>query len=401
MEIQRQDVIVIGGGVSGCATVLSLLKYGKKLKCVLVDESDPSQFKIGESLPAEAGQILGQLHPKLPEYLRDQVASGIHLQCTGNASAWASPEVEERHSILNPFGHGLHLNRAVFDKLIKDMIIPCEDHPGSDVMTIQGKFIKVEKHPSGDWLVEVNVDSEIRILRATWLVDATGRKASIAMKARNDAGAKSITSDQLLAFYTLFKGPEFLDSEEGDNDNRTLIEATPDGWFYSSLVGRSPSTRIVVFHTTPSHAVAKQARKRDDFMNLLGATAIQIPRIIEEHDYTMLPGYPKCTAAGSSHLDRVCNVDEHWVAVGDAAAAFDPLSSQGMITGLEMGLYLGAILGQHLQGEIDPQAMELTWEEMYVALRADYEKNRSYYYSIVKRFAGEEFWEKVNSIAKG
>ena len=45
--------------------------------------------------------------PHLAQPRANGVASGTHLLCTGNASAWASSDLQERHSIMNPFGHGL------------------------------------------------------------------------------------------------------------------------------------------------------------------------------------------------------------------------------------------------------------------------------------------------------
>ena len=40
-------------------------------------------------------------------------------------------------------------------------------------------------------------------------------------------------------------------------------------------------------------------------------------------------------AAGTAHLDRP--VGDGWLAAGDAAASFDPLSSQGILTAVLMG----------------------------------------------------------------
>lgn len=206
-------------------------------------------------------------------------------------------------------------------------------------------------------------------------------------------------SDPLLAFYALFVGPELTDPAEGDNDNRTLIEATPDGWFYSSLLSRSPCTRVVAFHTLPNHAAAKRSRRRDGFLDILLSSAPLIAQIIVENDYTMdaRGGYPRCTAAGSSYLDKVCDSSSHWVAVGDAAIAFDPLSSQGIVTSLEMGFYVGMILAEHLEGDFAAPGLEDKVDNMYHGIREDYERHRRYYYGAVKRFKEENFWKDVCS----
>ena len=47
------------------------------------------------------------------------------------------------------------------------------------------------------------------------------------------------------------------------------------------------------------------------------------------------PGAPLVVAAGTAHLDPP--VGAGWLAAGDAAASFDPLSSQGILTAVLMG----------------------------------------------------------------
>lgn len=126
----------------------------------------------------------------------------------------------------------------------------------------------------------------------------------------------------------------------------------------------------------------------------------------------------QCTAAGSSVLEPYASWEggsegefgegRGWCAVGDAALAFDPLSSQGIITALDAGAFLGARLAQTLSaspedmsagvlGSHDCQlplspfpdfVRELT--AAYERVREKYEHGRKHYYDIVQRFdAGE------------
>ena len=203
-----------------------------------------------------------------------------------------------------------------------------------------------------------------------------------------------MSPNPLLGFYALFTGPSASDATDGDNDNRTLIEATPDGWLYSSLLSRNPCTRIVVFHTLPTHPSAKCARKKEGFIDILQETSNHIWNIIETCDYTVDEGYPRCTAAGSSYLDKIGSEEERWIAVGDAAMAFDPLSSQGMMTSLEMGFYVGSLLAKRIEDSAAP-SIEQSLKEVYMLVREEYERHRDYYYGIVERFEGQSFWENV------
>ena len=144
-------------------------------------------MKIGESLPPESGRLLQYLHPSLPKQLSSRVESGVYTSCTGNASAWSSSVLEERHAIFNPFGHGLHLNRADFDELLRNtVVVNCtSESNNSRFLFEKGRFKSIFRNEEGLWNVEIEDDKEVRkIFVAKWIVDATGRKASVATKVR-------------------------------------------------------------------------------------------------------------------------------------------------------------------------------------------------------------------------
>lgn len=144
-------------------------------------------MKIGESLPPESGRLLQYLHPTLPKQLSSRVESGVYTSCTGNASAWSSSVLEERHAIFNPFGHGLHLNRADFDELLRNtVVVNCtSESNNSRFLFEKGRFKSIFRNEEGLWNVEIEDDKEVRkIFVAKWIVDATGRKASVATKVR-------------------------------------------------------------------------------------------------------------------------------------------------------------------------------------------------------------------------
>lgn len=208
-------------------------------------------------------------------------------------------------------------------------------------------------------------------------------------------GAKIITPSPLLAFYAVFVAPASDEWTAGDNDMRTLIEATADGWWYSSLISHNPDARIVVFHTLPVHPAAKSSRRPEGFLDRLYESTTHISAIIVEWEYVLQERYPRCTAAGSSYLEMACNATDRWVAVGDAALAFDPLSSQGIMTALEMGIYLGLQLSQHIEKELTDEDFDHRLGDIYTKVREEYERHRAYYYSIVKRFPEEMFWENI------
>ena len=60
---------------------------------------------------------------------------------------------------------------------------------------------------------------------------------------------------------------------------------------------------------------------------------------------------PRGAAAHSARLEHFHGAG--WLAVGDAALAFDPLSSQGLLTALFTGMEAGNALHAHLSGDAD------------------------------------------------
>ncbi|KAF7974879.1 hypothetical protein HWV62_11143 [Athelia sp. TMB] len=368
------SVIIVGGGIAGCATALSLVRSNPTASFLLVDDAEPGSFKIGESLPAEAKRLLQYLSPSLPGQIAEDTAKGTHKLCTGNASVWESPELHETFSIMNPFGSGWHLDRAVFDESLRAQVRAiCSNGETQRSRLMKGKFAGVSKDSSGWCLSCEDLESkEAREFHCSWLVDASGRKASVAHK----IGAKTVKLDGMLAFYAL------MSTTNADLDHRTLIEATENGWWYSSQL--ADNRRIVAFQTDDQDPASKRARKSEGFLDMLRDT-VHLSQLVEETDYRIISGagYPRCTAAGSSYLQPFGNEVDQWCAVGDAAVAFDPLSSQGMITALRLGGSLGIVLArklQHLDEPADPSnssSLEIV-QTQCDDCRKDYEKKRGY-----------------------
>jgi flavin-dependent dehydrogenase len=80
--------------------------------------------------------------------------------------------------ITNPFGLGWHLDRTSFDDILREAV----SVTGKD-RYVKGRFTSANKK-DGAWAISVvdsNSGEEIGY-RAKWLIDASGRKASVAHK---------------------------------------------------------------------------------------------------------------------------------------------------------------------------------------------------------------------------
>lgn len=360
------DVLIAGGGPAGSAAALTLARGRRRV--LLVEANDSRAFKIGEALPPAVRPLLTDLG------VWDDFAADGHLPSHGNLSAWGGPRLGETAFIFDPNGHGWHLDRARFDRRLRE----AARLAGSE--TCEATALKrLLRLPRGGWRVRLAGPGGERDARCRWLVDATGRRSALARR----QGARLRQDDRLIAFFALFSQPDAASAP--DEDSRTLIEATPDGWWYTALL---PSGLRVVVYLTDADLVSPRAVcEKESFLSLLDRTE-HVRARLAAHEYRM-EGAPRGAAAHSARLERFHG--EGWLAVGDAALAFDPLSSQGLLTALFTGMEAGNALGARLSG--DAEAVHRYGLRLATVYEA-YLRNLAAFYSYEARWPGRSFWRR-------
>jgi flavin-dependent dehydrogenase len=103
-----------------------------------------------------------------------------------------------------------------------------------------------------------------------------------------------------------------------------------------------------------------------------------------------LHGTAQIADASVAHLDRPAGAG--WIATGDAAVSFDPLSSQGIVTALLMGREAGFALAAML-GEGDPELL-VRYGAEYARLLEDHLRLRAAYYGQERRWPDAPFWAR-------
>jgi hypothetical protein len=98
---------------------------------------------------------------------------------------------------------------------------------------------------------------------------------------------------------------------------------------------------------------------------------------------------PSVHAAHSQRLARITGAA--WLAVGDAATTFDPLSSQGICKGLRTGIMAAYAIGDYFKGSSAGlekyEAIVAREFEEYLRVRADY-------YGRERRWCDAPFWHR-------
>jgi len=343
----KADVAIIGAGPAGAATALTLARAG--VSVIIFEKETSSGWKIGEGLPPATRPMLQQLG------VWEWFVADNHQPSYGNCSAWGSSELVDQSFIFNPHGNGWHLDRSRFDRMLLDAAVE------AGAKLISGSAGVPPALPAN----------------ADFVVDASGRSSWFARR----QGARRINHDHLVGAAALL----IADGNIADRDSLTMVEAVADGWWYGSLL---PDEKLVaVFLSDADLDATRTAATAEGWLALLNQT-VHLRRRIERHNY-QIEIVPRVVSANSSRLDVVAG--DSWLAVGDAAAAFDPLSSQGIVTALEFGMLAAETI---LTGE--PEALK-QYSERLEQMFAAYLANRNFYYSQERRWPASTFWRRRHS----
>jgi flavin-dependent dehydrogenase len=343
-------------------------------------------FKIGEALPPVARRLLQEVG------LWDGFVSQGHLPCYGNLSAWGSSELHSTDFIFDPNGLGWHLDRLRFDRLLQQ----AASEGGVEVCIGAKLNIKACKFSDDSWSISVTNGSE-RKLSSRWLIDATGRRSTVARA----QGVQRHAQDRLVAFFAIFSsrtnGAErSVPAVSIDDDSRTLIESAPDGWWYTALL---PLRQRVVVYLTDADLAPKTLCSKRDFLEQLSLTT-HISASLRAHNYAMQTEVGvKAVQANSARLASFTGPG--WLAVGDAAVSFDPLSSQGILTALFSGLKAAEALNEKLsggdvsgKGDFSSSDPLVDYSERLSMIYNAYLQNRSTFYAQEKRWVTRPFWRR-------
>lgn len=358
------DVVIVGAGPAGTAAAITLRQ--RNLSVLVLEIASGPRWKIGETLAPAARPLLHSLG-----ILADFEADG-HLPSYGNLSAWGSSYLSATDFIFNPHSHGWQLDRERFDRCLSQAAEKLGAHIWYGSRLLEGPH-----QTDSGWKIQFASGSKNYDVQARWLIDASGRQNVVACL----MGACRTPLDSLMCVYMI--AIPSTDSEIIDRDTRTLVEATSEGWWYTALM---PSGRRTVAWLTDSSILRLQPWQSPDWFSSRVNETLHVRELLIRYGYTF-HDVPNCTSATSSRIEpwHGCR----WLAVGDAAIAFDPLSSHGLVHSLVTGSEAGESIFKDLHGDTTSiqkysDGLDRTWIQ-YVA-------NRLGYYRMEQRWNSSRFW---------
>ena len=300
VTIRRFDLCVLGGGLAGSAFAILMARRGARV--VLVEKTKFDALRAGEHLPPQARGALRALGCDVASLDNSTIES------PGILTRWMPGAAVFKPYLGNVEGLGLNLTRRRFDAAL------FAQAQRSGVTTHQRASLAGAARARDGWQIVLCCADETLSIRADRVVDATGRASVFARR----QGAEWQSQGDLIAAVARLRS-----ARDAPADNLCLhVDACRLGWWSIA------PTRREVIATFYARAVEKHRMHLDARQwwkrGLQSAPAVdeRLRRTTTQlEEVRIVAAFPRL-------LRTMYGAD--WFAIGDAAAAHDPLSGHGI-----------------------------------------------------------------------
>ncbi|MFM2045812.1 MAG: hypothetical protein RLY86_4388 [Pseudomonadota bacterium] len=357
----RADIAVIGTGPAGCAAAIAAAaEPGGRSVLLIGPEATPGD-RPGESL-SPAGTV--ELQALGLSALLD---GGVHRPANAGYAAWGAALLAQKNAIQSLDGPGHVLDRPRFDR---DMLDAAARIPA--VVRVAERVEAAVRTGDG-WSLTL---TDGRVLGARILIDAGGRGAGIARRL-----TRLERADRLTGVCAFLSDPD----PAVDLTPATLVEAVAAGWWYAALL---PDRRLALAYFSDADLLPHGIGQGPQELTAGLAETTFIRRWLDSAGFRPT-GSPVLASAGTTWLARAAGED--WLAAGDAAAAFDPLSSHGLTSGLWTGRRAGTAAVAALNG--NDRALTDYADALARGVAAFLDQRRRLY-GMERRWPDSPFWAR-------
>jgi flavin-dependent dehydrogenase len=307
MKPVATDFLVLGGGPAGSAFAILAARAGASV--ALIERRGYSEPRPGEHIASRVRGALDAL--RLPP----QRMSGVVTPSGGIVSLWRNGLSLTKPYRMDGGAPALRVVRHRFDALL------FETAAEAGALTLAPAQIgRPDRGRDGVWRVEVCSGSgQTNAITARTIVDATGRAASFSRR----HGADRVCHGDLVAIVGWFT----KSVPAGPTGGMLIVESSPGGWWAASAC----DDIVVLSLFTSARIMRRSDASLASFWNRALASAPFVGRIIAMTGAALTRR--RAFAAMPARSTRMHG--SGWMAIGEAAVAFDPLCGQGVAYALE------------------------------------------------------------------
>lgn len=358
----RFCAVIIGDGPAALAAAIELgTARGVDVRLTLPVRAPAP--RVGESLSPHGRALLARLGA-WPGIVADE-----SLPCFVTRSVWGPHGTRHVDYITHPLGPAWHVDRGRLGAHLRAVAL---EHGTRFDIDARSLFLLSRGPP---WQCR-HLDEQFV---ADVLIDATGRASWLGRR----MGARRQRLDRQIA--VVGRGP----ATTWPGDSMGVVEAVPGGWWYTAP---SPSRLWTATFFTDADLLGPRARGGIDWQCLLAASDVTRERL-GANGVDLLESV--ITAADTARLDRMAG--EGWLAVGDAAMSYDPLSAHGLTCALQGGVDAARAVLQWRDGEA--RALDRHADRLSRAFDI-FARERHALYRSESRFANHPYWQRRHHAAQ-
>lgn len=284
-------------------------------------------------------------------------------------SAWGTAEIAEIESLCNPWGPEWFVRQPLLEELLIDAAID------SNATYSPLSLLRAAVCPEG-WALTL---SDGTVIHARFVIDGSGRCSVFARQ----LGAIRRRIDRLVGFVAS------VERVRGQASS-TFVESVADGWWYIGLAPNGDTAAI--YFTDADLPAARRTSQLEGWKGALDETLHARLMIANPHEK------PHVLNAASEYLLPCGGSSSDWIAIGDAQATCDPLSSEGLFHALQSSELAAAAVIRRFEG--DSHAVGNYWLSRQLRY-LQYVSDRSHIYSMEHRWNRSAFWERRKQVAVG
>lgn len=355
--LHQSEILIIGKGVSGLILSLLLQRAGVGHRLLSrVEKRLP--FGWGETLPPSTLPLLKSLG------LLD-VFEQCATKTRGYHSLWGSHQVRDTNFFSQPrFQYGLKLDKKRLLELLQEQV---------QEQVLEFDEIQQLAVQNGEVQVQIRSGETVTNLQSPLVVDATGRARAVLKR----LAIPSKDYDRLLAFSVHLPKVKHARLVHG-----VFVEPFEHGWGIVSALNET--TQVMTLFTEQEISQFSQFKQYALWKELLSGTQIL-------KDFLVEGATPHVVGAQANSSKATRLAGKNWLAIGDAALAFDPLSSHGISNAVygAHSAYQAIIASKTQRSSLPLQGYEKTLSGIFEG----YLQQRRQIYAQEKRWPNQPFWK--------